>query len=107
MDNIITNNDFILDDFNPKVVASKMAQGMTSLRLEQNITQVDLAKKSGVSLGSIKRFESKHEISLKHLLQVALVLGVLENFKTIAIKANIKSFDEMISKKKRKRARNV
>ena len=38
-------------------------------RLEQNLTQEGLALRSGVSLGSIKRFERSGEISLKSLME--------------------------------------
>jgi predicted transcriptional regulator len=36
-------------------------------RLETDLTQEGLAKKSGVSLGSIKRFEQSGQISLEFL----------------------------------------
>lgn len=107
MDNILTDNDFVLDAFDPKKVAHEMAHRIMELRLEQNITQAELSKKSGVSLGSIKRFERTNEISLKHLLQIALVLGALDQFASLFKNSNTKSFDELVSNKKRKRARNV
>jgi transcriptional regulator with XRE-family HTH domain len=43
-------------------------------RLDKNPTQEGLAKRSGVSLGSLKRFESSGHISLESLLKLALVL---------------------------------
>lgn len=52
-------------------------------RLELNLTQSGLAKRSGVSLGSVKRFESTGEISLSSLLDIALALGCLEDFEML------------------------
>ena len=52
-------------------------------RLEQKLTQEGLALRSGVSLGSIKRFERTGEISLKFLIDIALVLGCLDDFENI------------------------
>ena len=52
-------------------------------RLEQNLTQEGLALRSGVSLGSIKRFERSGEISLKSLIDIALALGCLEDFSAL------------------------
>jgi transcriptional regulator with XRE-family HTH domain len=44
-------------------------------RKERKLSQQTLAKLSGVSFGSIKRFERLGEISLKSLLRIALVMG--------------------------------
>ncbi len=43
-------------------------------------TQPELASRSGVSLGSLKRFERFGQISLESLLKLALVLECLEEF---------------------------
>ena len=52
-------------------------------RLEQNLTQQGLSVRSGVSLGTIKRFERFGEISLKSLIDIALVLGCLDDFEEL------------------------
>ena len=43
-------------------------------------TQSELASRSGVSLGSLKRFERFGQISLESLLKLALVLECLGKF---------------------------
>jgi transcriptional regulator with XRE-family HTH domain len=60
-----------------------IAKQARELRLEKNLTQEGLAKRSGVSLASIKRFERLGKISLESLLEIALVLGVLDEFKLL------------------------
>ena len=109
MDNILDNKDIVLDDFSPPAVAASIAVRMREMRLSQNLTQKSLATMSGVSLGSIKRFENKHKISLEHLLQLALTLDALEGFNDLFPENDYQSIDELLSRKKkkaRKRARN-
>ena len=100
MDNILNIN-------NPKYLAELISEQFKSQRLKQNITQAELAEKSGVSLGSLKRFENKTEISLKHLLQLAVALDLAEFFydiKSYTQKLSIDDVMELKQDKSRKRA---
>ncbi len=99
-----------LDDFNPHAIARKIAERMRRKRLSLNISQQSLSSRSGVSLGSLKRFENKYEISLKHLLQMALSLDAMSEFNNLFPDYNYSSIDELISLKKskeRERGRDV
>ena len=49
-------------------------------RKELKLTQKELAKRSGVSYGSIRRFENSGEISLTSLLKIANAINCLEDF---------------------------
>ena len=49
-------------------------------RKEAGFSQQELAKRSAVSYGSIRRFESTGEISLSSLLSLADAIGCLEDF---------------------------
>ncbi len=49
-------------------------------RKEQKISQQALATRSGVSYGSIRRFESIGEISLYSLLKISQTIGLIEEF---------------------------
>ena len=69
--NNLTNNILVsnlIEDFNPQSLAEGIAKRVRARRLELNLTQQALAKRSGVSLGSLQRFENQAEISLKSLL---------------------------------------
>ena len=68
----------------PKSIMEQFKDNFKQKRLSLNLTQEGLANKSGVSLGSIKRFESSGEISFESLLKIALVLNCLDDFKNIA-----------------------
>lgn len=109
MANILDDKDTILDDFNPASIARKMAERMRSQRLLINITQKALSVKSGVSLGSIKRFENNYKISLENILQLALALNMLDGFNNLFPNNNYQNIDDLIKRKKvkkRKRASN-
>jgi transcriptional regulator with XRE-family HTH domain len=49
-------------------------------RIALGITQADLAARSGVPLGTLKRFERLGEVSLSSLLALAEALDALEGF---------------------------
>ena len=72
----------------PKSIMQDLKDKFKQKRLSLNLTQEGLSNKSGVSLGSIKRFESSGEISFESLLKVALVLNCLDDFKNIANEKN-------------------
>jgi transcriptional regulator with XRE-family HTH domain len=96
------------EDF-PTDLAKRIASQARQKRLKLNITQVELAERSGVSLGSIKRFESNAEISLKHLLFIAVVLESTDTFRDLFAIQEDRSIDEILKARKsakRKRASN-
>lgn len=64
-----------------------LAHRLRVARLAQNLSQAGLAKRSGVSLASLKRFETTGQISLESLLRLALVLGALQDFDSLFVVA--------------------
>lgn len=88
----------------PFDIRQELATRVKERRLFLNITQKTLAEKSGVSQGSIKRFESTGEISLSHLLSLALVLDELESFANLfAPRVCTSLFEKKPPKRKRAR----
>ena len=61
-------------------------------------TQPELSSRSGVSLGSLKRFESSGQISLESLLKLAFVLECLGDFDGVceAREEEFESIEEII-----------
>lgn len=57
-------------------INNDIAQKIVRLRKRKKITQKQLAARSGVSLGSLKRFEQSGEISLQSLTKIAIALDV-------------------------------
>lgn len=62
------------------------------------LTQEQLAKKSGVSFGSVKRFENTGEISLKSLLKIAFILDSQTEFDKLfeLLPENYKNIDDVL-----------
>ena len=84
----------------PKETACDIAKRAKQCRLQMNITQKELAERSGVSFGSVKRFEQKGEISLKNLLHIAVVLRSMNEFGQLFQAEPYRSIDEMLKQKK-------
>jgi transcriptional regulator with XRE-family HTH domain len=64
----------------PSDVMLEIAIKVKKMRKKNGFTQIEFSKKSGISLGSYKRFEQTGEISFVSLLKTAKLLGVLEDF---------------------------
>ena len=67
----------------PSDILQSTAEKVSILRKERGWTQQDLAERSGVSYGSIKRFERFGKISFESLLKISEVLGRLDDFEKI------------------------
>ena len=60
-------------------------------RLAMNLTQSELAARSGVTWSSLKRFEREGLIALDSLLNLALVLNCLDDFDKLAAESPLNS----------------
>lgn len=86
----------------PLDVLVEIAVKVKSLRKEGGLSQADLAKKSGVSIGSIRRFEQTGQISFESLLKILHVLNRLNDFDSILESNNKKNIDYLFSDKTKK-----
>ena len=77
--NIIDISDFVNVQTEQMVVAN-LVERFVKRRKEYGLTQRQLSERSGVSYGSIRRFETKGEISLTSLLKISNTIGLLEDF---------------------------
>ena len=82
------SNDEILYD---------LAQRVKNIRKRRNLTQIDLANMSGVSYGSIKRFETSGEISLYSLTRISRALDCIEEIENLFSKIEYKSIEEVFN----------
>ena len=64
-------------------INKEIAKRLRTIRRKQKISQEQLWLISGVSLGSIKRFERTGDISFKSLIKIASALGRLEDIKLL------------------------
>jgi transcriptional regulator with XRE-family HTH domain len=80
----------------------EIAQRHKVLRKQAGFSQSELAKRSGVSLGSLKRFETTGQISLESLLLLADVLNRLDDFDAVLKPIeNLKAIEKLFSDKTR------
>ncbi|MFN9380946.1 MAG: helix-turn-helix domain-containing protein [Bacteroidota bacterium] len=81
----------------------EIAKRHKMLRKQAGFTQSELARRSGVSLGSLKRFETNGQISIQSLFLLIDVLGRLDDFDTILKPIeNMKEIERLFSDKKRR-----
>ena len=66
-------------------VRIEIAGRFKARRLDLNLTQRELAARSGVTFSSLKRFEREGLIALDSLLNLALVLNCLDDFDKLAV----------------------
>ena len=67
----------------PLEVRKALAESHKLLRKKLRLSQKEMAERSGVSLGSLKRFENTGKISLEALLKLAHLSGRLNDFDTV------------------------
>lgn len=80
-----------------KEINNEIADRLVKLRKRKKITQKELAVKSGVSLGSLKRFEQSGEISLQSLTKLAIALDVEGGLESLFDEVPFASIEEVIN----------
>lgn len=78
-------------------INNDIAQKIVRLRKRKKITQKQLAVRSGVSLGSLKRFERSGEISLQSLTKIAIALDVENELEDLFNNVPFASIEEVIN----------
>ena len=84
-----------VEDLTEEKTLCNLVNRVIKKRKDMKITQKKLSDISGVSYGSIKRFELTGEISLRSHLKIASVLDSLEDFEKLFTRINIKSVKEL------------
>ena len=81
-------------------ITMTVADNTRKLRKRFKISRQKLSELSGVSYGSIKRFEETGNISLLSLTKIAMALDVTEDIKNIFSDVPYKSIQEVINEQK-------
>ena len=84
----------------PEEIAASVAERARELRLAQNLSQAGLAAMSGVSEGSLKRFERTGQASFELVLRVALALDATAELETWFSPPPVRSIDEALTRAK-------
>jgi len=80
----------------PGELGHAIAMNVRARRKTRKLSLKRLAEMSGVSYGSLKRFESSGEIALKSLLKIAVVLDCTDAFEQLFSVAEPRSIQEII-----------
>lgn len=74
-----------------------LALRVRKIRKRRKISQQKLADLSGVSYGSIKRFETSGQISLLALTKIAMVLDMADELRNIFSQVPYRNIQEVIN----------
>lgn len=87
--------DFSFTQTTPGEITNGIAKRVRSVRKRRKISQRKLSEKSGVSLGSVKRFEQSGEISLTSLAKIAIALEIENELKELFAEVPFLSIEEI------------
>ena len=86
----------------PSDILKEVATKHRDIRKQSKLSQADLANRSGVSLGSIKRFERTGEISLHSFLKLLHILDRLDEFDLMLNAKETAGVEHLFSSKTRR-----
>lgn len=84
----------------PRDTRRELAARLRRLRLDRGWKQTTLAERSGVSLGSLRRFESTGKASLDNLLRLAFTLNRLDDFDDVFRPPPARTMDELLEQER-------
>lgn len=85
----------------------KLALRMRNIRKRRSISQQKLSAMSGVSYGSVKRFESTGQISLRSLTKLAMALGIADELRELFTQVPYRNIEEVINETNEKKQRGL
>lgn len=87
-------------------IATALAVRLRNRRLAQNLSQEGLARRSGVALGTLKKFERTGQISLVSFIRLAITFKDEAALENLLLEQEFETLDEILqSVKKPKRGR--
>ncbi len=89
-------NNIFLKSKTSKEINMEIANRMKNIRKRRKLSQIVLSEKSGVSLGSIKRFERQGDISLLSLTKIAIALEIEDELDALFSNVPYRSIQEVI-----------
>lgn len=78
----------------------KIANRVRLIRKRRSISQEKLAQISGVSFGSVKRFETTGQISLFSLTRIAMALDMADDLRQLFTEVPYRNIQEVINENK-------
>ena len=92
----------------PSDVAVDLANRLKGRRLARNLTQEGLARRSGVALGTLKKFERTGAISLVSFIRLVIALGEEAALERLMADQEFETLDQVLAvRTSRKRGRHT
>lgn len=90
-------NNIFLKQKTPNELNKMLAERIVKIRKRRKLSQKKLSAKSGVSLGSLKRFEQTGEISLLSFSKLAIALEIDNELESLFENVPFLSIEEVIN----------
>ncbi|WP_299447442.1 helix-turn-helix domain-containing protein [uncultured Phascolarctobacterium sp.] len=90
-----TDFKFLFESATPQEINIEIANRIRAIRRRRKISQERLSEQSGVSLGSVKRFERSGDISLLSLSKIAIALGIEKELQNLFVSVPFQSIEEI------------
>lgn len=84
----------------PEEMDQALAARVRKIRKRRKISQEELSKRSGVSHGSVKRFEATGQISLLSLTKIAIALDCAGEIRGLFTQVPYQTIEEVIRENK-------
>ncbi len=91
----------------PIEIASELAKRLKDRRLERNLSQEGLARRSGVPLGTLKRFERTGAVSLLSFIRLLVALREDAALERVLAAPEFANLDEVLAQPKRRKRGHV
>lgn len=86
-----------------EIIMKELGQRMQDIRIAMNLTQAEMADRSGVALRTVARIENGESVKAESVLNILRVLGVLGNLDQLIQEQMIAPTEIIDIGKKRKR----
>lgn len=93
MDNVFDIKEFV-PVLTEQAAVAELVNRVKLRRKELGLTQRTMAQRSGVSFGSVRRFEETGDISLSSLIKIGHALGCLQDFNELFKNSKITSLKD-------------
>ena len=92
-------NNYNFNQKTPSEIDGLISARIRNIRKRRKISQKKLSEKSGVSLGSVKRFEQSGEISLISLTKIAISLDLEQELEHLFEDVPFLSIEEIVNER--------
>ena len=94
----------IKNEFSDKNVLVELGESLTQLRIQQNMTQFNLAKRAGIGKRTLEHLENGDSVQITTFIRVLRALSVLQNLNYL-LPDKIVSPMELLNKQKKSKKR--